>query len=123
MNIDLTELADLARQLGVAGDQAADICHRATVDTGAEVQQQAKADAPKDRPELVDLIRRRTWRHTDSTHTDIFAGPDSRGRPVAVYVNYGTARMPPRPFLTDKAEPAAGALERRITEGLDPFRG
>ena len=124
VDIDLSEVGDLARILEEAPGQAAKVAHEAGIAVGSAMQSAAKAAAPRDRPWLASRgIRRRSWRTKEGSHTDVFTVPDDRGINVGFFVEYGTAAVPPVPFLSSQMIAGAPAFEAAIIAGLDPLAG
>jgi len=124
VDIDLSDVADLARILDEAPEQAGRVAHQAGITVGAVMQRGAKAAAPKDRPWLsTQGIRRRSWRTKAGSHTDVFTIPDERDINVGFLVEYGTSDIPPNPFLSSQMTSGAPAFEAAIIAGLDPLGG
>lgn len=127
VDIDLSEVADLARILDEAPEQAARVAHEAGIAVGAVMQAGAKAAAPRDSGDLATKgIRRRTWRTKQGSHTDVFTVPVESGgklRNVGFFVEYGTSKIPPNPFLSSQMTAGAPAFEAAIIAGLDPLGG
>ena len=127
VDIDLSEVADLARILEEAPEQAANVAHQAGIAVGAVMQAGAKAAAPRDSGDLASKgIRRRTWKSKEGSHTDVFTVPVESGgklRNVGFFVEYGTSVIPPNPFLSSQMVSGAPAYEAAIVAGLDPLGG
>ena len=127
VDIDLSEVADLARILEEAPEQAANVAHQAGIAVGAVMQAGAKAAAPRDSGDLASKgIRRRTWKSKEGSHTDVFTVPVESGgklRNVGFFVEYGTSVIPPNPFLSSQMVAGAPAFEAAIIAGLDPLGG
>lgn len=127
VDIDLSEVVDLARILEHAPEQAARVAHEAGIAVGAVMQAGAKAAAPRDTGDLATKgIRRRTWKSKEGSHTDVFTIPVQSGgelRNVGFFVEYGTSTTPPNPFLSSQMVAGAPAFEAAIIAGLDPLGG
>ena len=127
VDIDLSEVADLARILEEAPEQAAKVAHEAGITVGTVMQAGAKAAAPRASGDLATKgIRRRTWKSKDGSHTDVFTVPVESGgklRNVGFFVEYGTSVIPPNPFLSSQMVAGAPAFEAAIIAGLDPLAG
>lgn len=129
LDLDVSELYDLARDLGKAGEAKRAESVRAVQVIAADTQRAAKAAAPRDRPWLSRSgIRRKTWAGRDGVHVDVFTTPDpdhggdEARRNVGFYVEYGTSDTAPRPFLGPQMPGAAQRLVEELAEVLDPFR-
>lgn len=124
VDIDLSEVVDLARILEEAPEQAAKVAHEAGIAVGAVIQSAAKAAAPKDTGWLRSQgIRRRTWKSKGGSHTDVFTVPDEDGQNVGFHVEHGNSHTPPNPFLSSQMVTGAPAFEAAIVAGLDPLGG
>lgn len=122
VTIDISELEGLADLLLKAPDQAALVAHVAGVEVGGQVQSRAQAAAPTDRPWLsTQGIRRKSWKDTRGSHTDIFTVPDPEGRPEGIFVEYGTSITPPQPFLAIQASWAEAAFPAVILSKIEPL--
>jgi HK97 gp10 family phage protein len=107
-----------------APDQAVRAAHAVTVAESTQVQNRAKAAAPRDRPWLsTQGIRRKSGSDGKGSWSIVYTVPDPRGRAVAFYVEYGTSRMPPQPFMTPAIEPAHATYPAALAQAVDPFGG
>lgn len=123
MNIDLSELSALAVEFNTASPRrAADIAHAVTIAESAAVQSRARANAPRDRPWLATAgIRRRSGRDSGSSWAYVFTVADPEGRPSGFFVEYGTSKMPPQPFMQPAIDPSEIAYPAAIAARIDPF--
>lgn len=124
-DIDTSELSALARHLvAEAPRQAVRAAHAVTVAESMQVQSRAKAAAPRDRPWLsTQGIRRKSGMDGQGSWSIVYTTSDPRGRAVAFYVEYGTSRMPPQPFMTPAIEPSHASYPAAISKAVDPFGG
>lgn len=80
----------------------------------------ARADAPRDRPWLATQGIRVTG--AGRLSRAMSSGPDPRGKPVALFVEFGTVKHPPQPFMypqLDKVGPLFVAdVERILDEAI-----
>lgn len=116
---DFSELAALAQQFAAAGGNADKVVRKELAAAGRRVAAKAAAAAPKDRPWLSQNIKVKHWRAAGDSHTDVFVPPDPLGRPVAVFVEYGTTHQAPQPFLTPHAEGEGEAMRQAIARALE----
>jgi HK97 gp10 family phage protein len=125
IDIDMSELSDLAEELiKVAPERAHSAAHSVTKAESAATQTRAKTAAPRDRPWLATQgIRRKSGKDAQGAWSIVYTIPDPRGRSVAFYVEYGTSRMPPQPFMTPAIEPAHTSYPAALSEAVDPFGG
>lgn len=124
VDIDLSEVRNLAAILEGAPEQAAKVAHEAGIAVGTVMQAGAKAAAPRDRPWLATKgVRRRTWKSKEGSHTDVFTIPDDEGVNVGFFVEYGNSVTPPDPFLSSQMATGGPAYEAAIIAGLDPLAG
>lgn len=131
VELDVSELKGLADLLDTAPEQAIRAAHGAGIVVGARIHQAAKAAAPEDTGLLRSKgIRRRSWRTKDACHTDIFTVPithpvgeggEAKPYNVGFYVEYGTSKMPPRPFLSSQMATGGPAYEAAVIDALDPL--
>ena len=121
-DLDVSELVGLADLLDTAPEQAIRAAHGAGIAVGAKIHQAAKAAAPENTGWLRSKgIRRRSWRTKDACHTDVFTVPDEQGHNVGFFVEYGTSKMPPRPFLSSQMVAGGPAYEAAVLDALDPL--
>jgi len=124
VDIDLSEVADLARILEEAPEQAAKVAHEAGITVGTAMQAGAKAAANEDTGWLRSKgIRRRTWKSKEGSHTDVFTIPNDEGVNVGFHHEYGNSTTPPTGFLSSQMVAGAPAYEAAIVAGLDPLGG
>lgn len=123
VDIDTSELTSLARDLmDAAPKQAAAAVHRVTLKEAVGVQSRAKAAAPRDRPWLsTQGIRRKSGKDGAGSWSIVYTTPDPEGRRSAFYVEYGTSRMPPQPFMTPAVAPSHESYPAAIQAEVDPF--
>lgn len=125
VTIDTSELSDLAQTLiKEAPQQAARAAHTVTVAQSGQVQTRARAAAPRDRPWLASQgIKRKAGKDAGGSWAIIYTIPDPRGRAVGFYVEYGTSRMAPQPFMTPAVAPAQASYPAALAAAIDPFGG
>lgn len=121
---DFSELADLGKILSEdATGQAAAATRQVTIAEARQVKSRARAAAPRDRPWLANAIRQKTWSSGINTRTHIYAEAlDPEGRASPFYVEYGTSRTPPQPFMGPALQPALTSYPAALLEAIDPFR-
>jgi hypothetical protein len=118
--IDLSEIEDVAKALGTSPERVRKAARGACSDVGADVLAAAQTAAPRDRPWLATQgIKRRTWSDNGGAHTDIYTVPDPEGRPVGVFVEFGTSNAPPQPFLSPQITWAGPALRDAVLNRVD----
>lgn len=125
IDIDVSEILDLADDLeNIAPKQMKNAVRSVISPETAQVRDRARAGAPKDRPWLgtAKAIRKSMRTYPDAIVGSVYSGPDPRGRPVAVFVVYGTSRMPPQDFITP-AMAAAEGFPGKVLAALEPFSG
>ena len=122
IEVDLTEVADLADVLAKAPDQAFKVSKKAIQAGGRQIKSRARAAAPRDSGVLAESIYTRSWSFKGDSHTDVFTVPDERGFNVGFYVEFGTSKMAPRPFLGPQLEPVAAVVRAAIEAGLNPLK-
>jgi HK97 gp10 family phage protein len=120
-DVDVSELTRLAKDLADAPDQKQREARAATQRIAQQVQSRARAAVPRDTGGTARGIRRRTWANRNDVHVDVYTTRDERGYNVGFYLEYGTSKMPPRPFLAIQAAWAASALVEALAAVVDPF--
>lgn len=119
-----SELDELAADLEKEPAEVRRAARDASIKVGREVKRRASADAPRDRPWLATQgIRQKTWADGNGSHTDIFTVPDSRGRPVGFFVEYGTSKQAPQPFLTPQMNWAGPEFVDELMKRVRPLEG
>lgn len=121
-DFDTSEVHDFADELAAAGPATLAKVRGSLTRHINKMAAGAKADAPRDRP----------WLAVEGIHVDTAAGrlsramssgPDPRGKPVALFVEFGTSRQPPQPFMypqLDRYGPQLVAdVERILGETFD----
>lgn len=123
VSIDMSELTDLGQTLLRDAPKQAETAVRAvTIAEGRSVKSRAQANAPRDRPWLAQQgIRMKTWRNPEGPAVNVFTIPDPEGRDVGFYVEYGTSRMPPQPFMEPALTPAEASYPAAVMAAVDPF--
>lgn len=126
IDIDLSEVVDVARILDDAPKQAAKVVHVAGVAALRGMKAGAKSAAPKGETGFVSSeqgIRTRAWAGVGGGHYDLYTGTDPDGENPGFHVEYGTSRTPPRPFITPQLGPGAEAFAAGIVAAVDPLAG
>lgn len=126
VDIDMTEILDLADDLeNVAPKQMMNAVRAVTRAETTQVRSRAQAAAPKDRPWLSTGagIRQSMRTYGDAIVGSVYSPPDPRGRPVAVFVVYGTAVMPPQDFITPAITPAESTYPSAVLAAVEPLSG
>lgn len=123
IEIDVTEVEKLREDLITkAVPQMRTAVRRVTVSELKALQDRAKGLAPRDRPWLATQgIRRKTRSDSTSVSGDVFTVSDPEGRPVGFYVEYGTSKMPPQPFILPAVAPAEQSYPEAISRAIDPL--
>jgi len=122
VRIDMSHVDELAEIIGRSPDEVADAAYRAGMKVAGKMKKAAQAAAPKDRPWLSRHgIQIRSWREKRGSHHDLFTTIDEDGRPVGFMVEYGTARMPPQPFLRPQMQWGPDEYVDEIMRRLDPL--
>lgn len=124
VDIDVSELLDLAHDLEtVAPKQMLNAVRTVVRAERNQVRSRAQAGAPKDRPWLSTAaglkISMRTY--SDAVVGSVYSPPDPEGRPVAVFVVYGTAVMAPQDFLTPAMSPAESTFPPAVLAAIEPL--
>lgn len=125
VEIDMSELSDLAQTLLTdTPKQAMRAVKKVTVVETRAMKSRAQAAAPRDRPWLAQQgIRMKTFNNPDGVAGNVYTVPDPKGRSVGFYVEYGTSRTPPQPFMQPAVTPAEGTYPAAILAAVDPFAG
>lgn len=123
VEFDLRELYVLADDLqNVAPKQMRKAVTAVTVAETKAVQARAKAAAPRDRPWLSTRgIRRKLYKNADNISGTVYTVPDPRGRPVGLFVEFGTSKMEPQPFLSVAIEPSQDAWPMACLYAINPL--
>jgi HK97 gp10 family phage protein len=87
------------------------------------VRSRIRANAPKDRPWLAGSWRVSMRTYGDAIVGSVYSTPDPEGRMVAVFVIYGTSKMPPQDFLTPAVTPAEASFPPAVLAAIDPLSG
>lgn len=114
MSWDIHQLGKLAGDLGQAGVKVAATMRHEVADTARTVVSQARARAPVDTG---------TLRNSITSQVSGLSALVEAGAPYASFVEYGTVRRPPHPFMV----PAAQGADQRLTKaataaGVAAFR-
>lgn len=123
-DIDVTEILDLADDLeNVAPKQMLNVVRKVTRAETTQVRSRAQAGAPKDRPWLSTGagIKQSMRTYGDAIVGSVYSGPDPEGRPVAVFVVYGTSVMPPQDFITPAISPAESTYPAAVLAVIEPL--
>lgn len=124
IDIDVTEILKLADDLeNVAPKQMKNAVRKVTRAETAQVRSRAQAAAPKDRPWLSTTqgIRKSMRTYGDAIVGSVFSTPDPEGRPVAVFVVYGTSVMPPQDFITPAISPSESTYPPAVLAAIEPL--
>jgi HK97 gp10 family phage protein len=123
IDIDVTELLDLAGDLeNIAPKQMRNAMRAVTKAETAQVLSRARAGAPKDRPWLAGPGLRKSMRtYGDAVVGSVYSPPDPEGRPVAVFVVYGTSKMAPQDFITPAMSPSEATYPPAILAAIEPL--
>lgn len=123
-DIDMTEILNLADDLeNVAPKQMKNAVRKVTRTETSQMLSRARAGAPKDRPWLSTAkgIRKSMRTYPDAIVGSVYSPPDPEGRPVAVFVVYGTSKMPPQDFLTPAISPAESTYPAAVLAAIEPL--
>lgn len=122
-DIDMREVMKLADDLEtIAPKQMLNAVRKTTRAELAQVKSRARAGAPKDRPWLSRGGLRRSMRtYSDAVVGTVYSPPDPEGRPVAVFVVYGTSKMPPQDFITPAITPAEASYPTAVLAAIEPL--
>lgn len=123
IEIDVAEITQLEQDLRTkAVAQMKTAARRVTVTELKALQDRAKSLAPRDRPWLATQgIRRKTRSDASSVSGDVFTVSDPEGRPVGFFVEFGTSKMPPQPFMLPAVAPAEQSYPEAISRAIDPL--
>lgn len=105
MLADFSEVAKLAADLGKAGAKAGALASVAVRKTALDIEASAKAVAPVDTGNLRNSIS------SDIAKLHAEVGPTAA---YGVYVEYGTSRMAPQPYLGPAFDRHAPGLEAAL---------
>ncbi len=125
IDIDVSEILELANDLAnVAPKQMKNAVRRVVRAETAQVRSRAQAGAPKDRPWLsTGGIQQSLRTYGDAIVGSVYSPPDPEGRPVAVFVVYGTSKMAPQDFITPAMSPAEGTFPPAVLAAIEPLSG
>lgn len=123
LNIDVSELRELSRTLiKDAPDQAIAAGRAATIEEARLIKSRARSAAPKDRPWLSGAIHQKSWKNPNSVATNVFVeAEDPEGRRVAFYVEYGTSKAAPQPFMGPAIAPSQTSYPAAVLAKIDFF--
>jgi hypothetical protein len=122
-DIDVSEVLDLANDLEtVAPKQMKNAIRSVLGPETTQLRDRMRAGAPKDRPWLSTAqgIKKSMRTYPDAVVGSVYSPPDPEGRPVAVFVLYGTSKMPPQDFLSGAMAPAERFPEK-VLAAIEPF--
>lgn len=125
IDIDVTEIMKLASDLeNVAPKQMRNAVRSVLSPETSQLRDRMRAGAPRDRPWLSTSqgIKKSMRTYPDAIVGSVYSPPDPRGRPVAVFVVYGTSKMPPQDFLSPAMAGAEG-FPGKVLAALEPFSG
>lgn len=124
IDIDMSEILELAHDLEtIAPKQVVNAGRQVVRSERDEVRGRIRAGAPKDRPWLAGSWRASMRTYSDAIVGSVFSTPDPEGRMVAVFVIYGTSKMPPQDFLTPAMTPAEASFPPAVLAAIDPLSG
>lgn len=124
IDIDVSEILDLAHDLEtVAPKQMKNAVRKVTRAETAQVRSRMAAGAPKDRPWLAGSFKVSLRTYSDAIVGSAYSTPDERGRPVAVFVVYGTADTAPQDFITPAMSPTEGTFPPAVLAAIEPLSG
>lgn len=123
IEIDVSEIEQLETDLRTkAVAQMRSAARKVTATELKALQDRAKANAPRDRPWLATQgIRRKTRSDSQSVSGDVFTVSDPEGRPVGFFVEFGTSKVPPQPFMLPAVAPAQQSYPDAISRAIDPL--
>lgn len=123
VTVDMSELSELAQILiNEAPMQAIGAARKVTTAEARKVKARAQAAAPRDRPWLAGAIRQKTWTNPESVAASVFVeGADPEGRAVAFYVEYGTSKAAPQPFMGPAIASSHESYPPAVLAKIDPF--
>ncbi len=124
IDLDMTEIFALADDLlNVAPKQVVNAARKAVRAERTAVRGRIRSGAPKDRPWLAGSWRMSMRTYPDAVVGSVFSTPDPEGRMVAVFVVYGTSKMPPNDFIEPAMAPAEASLGPAVLAELEPLSG
>lgn len=113
--LDMSELTTLAVKLGEVPKEAAQKAKAVTIKTAYDIERTAKERAPVDTGNLRRSIGHSDLRiSADSILVEI--GPSAN---YGEYVEYGTSRMSPQPYLTPAFDTHTPVWERVLQQIVD----
>ena len=112
MSADVTELRRLARDLRAAAGRAEHLARQAVIKTAADIERDAKIAAPVDTGALRNSISYEL--RDDGLTAEV--GPTVHYAP---FLEYGTSRMAPRPYLGPAADRHVPRFEKAIESLAD----
>lgn len=124
VDIDVSEILKAADDLETVAPKQIKNAMRTVVRAERnQVRSRAQAGAPKDRPWLSTgaglKVSMRTY--GDAIVGTVYSPPDPGGRPVAIFVVYGTSKMPPQDFITPAMSPAESTFPPALLAAIEPF--
>jgi hypothetical protein len=125
IDLDMREVLDLANDLEtIAPKQMKNAVRTVVKAETVQVLSRAKAGAPQDRPWLATSGLKKSMRtYGDAIVGSVYSPPDPEGRPVAVFVVYGTSKMPPQDFITPAMSPAEASFPPAVLAAIEPLSG
>lgn len=124
IDLDVSEILDLADDLeNVAPKQMKNAVRKVVRAETTQVRSRAQAGAPKDRPWLSTGIEQSMRTYGDAIVGSVYSPLDPEGRPVAVFVVYGTAVMAPQDFITPAITPAESTFPPAVLAAIEPLSG
>ena len=112
IEIDMSEVADIAAELGAAGGKVEKAAGTVVQRTASGLEADARSSAPVRTGALRDSI------HASGSGTEWSVEASA---PHALFVEFGTYKDAPQPFLFPHADRAEAELEEGLTEIGDPF--
>lgn len=117
ITFDSSEVIELTHQLQEVTDEIRDTAHQATRLVGAKVKRDAQILAPVDTGFLRSSISVRTTRRVNDSTAEVTASAN-----YAAFVEFGTSRMSPQPFMIPAFErnkqPFIDALTQLVNGSL-----
>ena len=110
-SIDTDELRALAAQLNAAAAKSPELVQAVLEKTAGDVQGDAQALAPVDTGNLRSSISRDVTRDADGITAEV--GPTAS---YGAYVEFGTSRNPPQPYLRPALDRRVPMLEQALTQ-------
>lgn len=103
---DFSEVRAYSNRLRLSGSQHIEQVRRAASSTVDKVAEEARQNAPRDRPWLgtTDGIRTDTSGRGGTIRASVYSPRDPFGRNVGLHVEYGTSDTTPQPFMTPAFE-------------------